>query len=102
MAPASGSRHSRRARSRKRRPCWCTLTIRLASTAGTHAPNSVLLQPPTLRLITAGRTTGRIHKAAVRDGMVPFRRSALLKAAYGETALEEISRVVPAEYLVED
>src|SRR5207245_8482770 len=46
--------HSRRARSRNWRPCWWHVTMMLASTSCVNDPSKVLLQPPILRLITAG------------------------------------------------
>src|SRR5262249_46452088 len=46
----------RRARSKKRLPGRWQVTIRLARTPCTSAPHRVLLQPPTLRVMTAGRS----------------------------------------------
>jgi hypothetical protein len=57
---------------------------------------------PVRRLIRAGRPPQEIQEAAVKEGMVPFRRSAMFKVGLGETSLEEVFRVVPAEYLIED
>ena len=51
------------------------------------------------RLIAASATTGEIEQAAIRNGMVEFRRSAMLKVAQGITSTEEILRDVPAEHL---
>ena len=43
-----------------------------------------------------------IREKAIEQKMVPFRQSALLKVARGETTTEEIFRVVPAEHLLSD
>lgn len=40
-----------------------------------------------------------IEEAAIANGMIEFRRGALLKVAMGVTSTEEIIRDVPAEYL---
>lgn len=50
-------------------------------------------------LIAASATTKEIEQAAIRNGMIEFRRSAMLKVAQGITSTEEILRDVPAEYL---
>jgi len=52
------------------------------------------------RLIADGQDDKEIFDEAVRHGMTDFRRSALLKVAQGVTTLEELFRVIPAEYLV--
>jgi type II secretory ATPase GspE/PulE/Tfp pilus assembly ATPase PilB-like protein len=63
----------------------------------------LLLATPSIRsLIMEGRTSHEIHRAAIREGTIPFRRSALLKIAAGMTTAEEVFRVVPAEYLIEE
>ena len=55
------------------------------------------------RLLADARPTEEIEQAAIRNGMVEFRRGALLKVAKGVTSTEELLRSVPAEYLgVED
>ncbi len=55
------------------------------------------------RLIADHSTAEQIAEAAGRNGMVPFRRGALLKVAKGVTSTEEILHAVPAEFLgIED
>jgi type II secretory ATPase GspE/PulE/Tfp pilus assembly ATPase PilB-like protein len=51
------------------------------------------------RLLSDARPTEEIEEAAIRHGMVEFRRGALLKVAKGVTSTEELLRSVPAEYL---
>ena len=51
------------------------------------------------RLIADSNSTSEIQDAAIRNGMIEFRRGALLKVAKGVTSTEEILRDVPAEYL---
>ncbi len=55
---------------------------------------------PDLRAMIDERApSSAIRKKAVEEGMVVFRHSALLKVAQGETSIEEVVRVLPAEYL---
>jgi type II secretory ATPase GspE/PulE/Tfp pilus assembly ATPase PilB-like protein len=55
------------------------------------------------RLIADHCTTDQIAEAAARNGMIPFRRGALLKVAKGMTSTEEVLHAVPAEFLgIED
>ncbi len=51
------------------------------------------------RLVSEARPYREIEQAAIRAGMVEFRRAALLKVARGVTSTEEVLRDVPAEYL---
>ncbi len=55
---------------------------------------------PNLRhLIAQGRPAKELEQAALAEGMMNFRRAGLLKVAQGQASLEEVIRVVPAEYL---
>jgi type II secretory ATPase GspE/PulE/Tfp pilus assembly ATPase PilB-like protein len=51
------------------------------------------------RLVARAATSHEIEDAAVKAGLVVFRRGALLKVAQGVTSTEEILRDVPAEHL---
>jgi type II secretory ATPase GspE/PulE/Tfp pilus assembly ATPase PilB-like protein len=51
------------------------------------------------RLVGRSATSHELEEAAVRAGLVVFRRGALLKVARGITTTEEILRDVPAEHL---
>lgn len=51
------------------------------------------------RLISDGGDDKEIFDEALSHGMIDFRRAGLLKIAQGATTLEELFRVVPAEYL---
>ena len=54
----------------------------------------------TLRqMVISERDTQHIQEEAIRQGMVEFRRNALLKVAQGFTSIEEILRVLPPEQL---
>jgi len=53
-------------------------------------------------LIAEARPAREIHEQALKDGMLDFRRSALLKVARGLTSTEEVFRVVPTEHLLLD
>ena len=50
-------------------------------------------------LISEGATADHIQSQAVAEGMVEFRRGAMVKVAQGETSTEEVLRTVPTEYL---
>ncbi|MDP6443163.1 MAG: type II/IV secretion system protein, partial [Pirellulaceae bacterium] len=53
-----------------------------------------------LRRLTARMAVSReIHQAAVDNGMVDFRKSAMLKVSQGLTNIEDLLRDVPAECL---
>ena len=55
------------------------------------------------RLLADAHTTEEIEQVAIENGMIEFRRGALLKVAQGVTSTEELLRGVPAEYLgIED
>jgi type II secretory ATPase GspE/PulE/Tfp pilus assembly ATPase PilB-like protein len=55
--------------------------------------------PAIRRLIDEKAGVNELRKQALEDGLVEFRRSALLKVAQGMTSIEEIVRVLPTEYL---
>lgn len=52
-------------------------------------------------LVAQGADTNAIRDQALADGMRDFKSNALLKVARGVTAIEEVFRVIPAEYLDE-
>ncbi|XAM01101.1 GspE/PulE family protein [Phycisphaeraceae bacterium D3-23] len=52
-------------------------------------------------LVSKGADTTKIREQALNDGMRDFKSNALLKVARGVTAIEEVFRVIPAEYLDE-
>ncbi|HZL89361.1 MAG TPA: ATPase, T2SS/T4P/T4SS family, partial [Pirellulaceae bacterium] len=51
------------------------------------------------QMVLAGRPTEDIQKQAIAQGMVEFRRAAMLKVAQGVTSTEEVLRELPTEYL---
>ena len=51
-------------------------------------------------LIAAGVPASQIREQAIKDGMLEFRKAALLKVARGETSTEEVFRVIPTEELL--
>jgi len=53
-------------------------------------------------LIAEGRPAREVHDQAIKEGMVDFRRGALLKVAQGLTSTEEVFRVIPTEHLLLD
>ena len=50
-------------------------------------------------VIVGGGTARELQEAAVQNGMIEFRRGALLKVAHGETSVEEVLRDLPGEQL---
>lgn len=69
--------------------------------AGRTGVFEMLRVTPDIRaLVDATAPVQAIRKRAVEDGMVEFRQAAVIKLAQGQTALEEVVRVLPAEYLV--
>ncbi len=60
----------------------------------------VMTMTSTLRdLISHGADTNKLRDQARLEGTLDFKANALLKVARGETSIEEVFRVVPAEYL---
>jgi type II secretory ATPase GspE/PulE/Tfp pilus assembly ATPase PilB-like protein len=55
--------------------------------------------PDIRQLIDERATTQAIRQKAIEGGMIEFRQSALVKVAQGQTSIEEVIRVMPAEYL---
>jgi general secretion pathway protein E len=68
--------------------------------AGRTGLFEVMPVTPGLRhLLEDGASVAAVRKRAVDDGMMEFRHAALLKVADGVTSLEEVTRVLPTEYL---
>lgn len=51
-------------------------------------------------LIAYARPARELRDKAVEEGMIQFRQAALLKVARGQTSIEEVFRVIPAEHLL--
>jgi len=51
------------------------------------------------QLVSNGADTNHLRDQAHKDGMLDFKSNALLKVAQGLTSIEEVFRVIPAEYL---
>ncbi|QDU95367.1 GspE/PulE family protein [Lignipirellula cremea] len=51
------------------------------------------------RLVSDARPSREIEQAAIKNGMIEFRRAALLRVAQGVTSTEEMMQEVPSEYL---
>ncbi len=51
------------------------------------------------QMVLAGRPTDDVQKQAIEQGMIEFRRAAMLKVAQGITSTEEVLRELPTEYL---
>lgn len=71
-------------------------------TARTGIVEVLRVTPKIRRMILKRAKTGEIRDAAVEQGMLDLRRSALLKVAQGVTSMEEVMRVIPAEHLLPD
>ena len=55
--------------------------------------------PDIRRMIDERASTADLRQKAIEEGMVEFRHAALLKVAQGLSTIEEVVRVLPAEYL---
>jgi type II secretory ATPase GspE/PulE/Tfp pilus assembly ATPase PilB-like protein len=51
------------------------------------------------QMVLAGRPTEDLQRQAIAQGMIEFRRAAMLKVAQGITSTEEVLRELPTEYL---
>lgn len=68
--------------------------------AGRTGLFEVLMVTPGVRaLLEEAAPVAAIRTRAVTEGMMEFRHAALLKVAAGLTSLEEVTRVLPMEYL---
>jgi type II secretory ATPase GspE/PulE/Tfp pilus assembly ATPase PilB-like protein len=68
--------------------------------AGRTGVFEMLTVSPAIRALIDERSPASlIRKKAIEEGMIECRRSALLRIAQGETSIEEVVRVLPAEYL---
>jgi len=62
----------------------------------------VMTVTPALRsMIATSATAQQIRQKAIEEGMIGVRQAALLAVARGVTSVEEVFRVVPAEFLLE-
>src|SRR5262245_21702594 len=52
--------------------------------------------PEVRRLLVQGESASAVARQAISEGMIDFRRAALLKVAEGVTTFDEIQRVVPS------
>ena len=69
--------------------------------AGRTGVFEMLAVTPAIReLIDQSAPVSAIRKKAVEEGMIEFRHAAVLKVAQGLTSIEEVVRVLPAEYLL--
>lgn len=50
-------------------------------------------------MVSHGAETHKLREQAMKDGALDFKSNALLKVARGITSIEEVFRVIPAEYL---
>jgi type II secretory ATPase GspE/PulE/Tfp pilus assembly ATPase PilB-like protein len=53
-------------------------------------------------MIASEAPAAKIREQAIKDGMLEFRKAALLKVARGETSTEEVFRVIPTDELMLD
>ena len=53
-------------------------------------------------LIATSAPASAVREQAIKDGMLEFRKAALLKVARGETSTEEVFRTIPGEELLMD
>ena len=59
----------------------------------------MMVTPGVRALLAAGASVAAVRNKAVAEGMMEFRHAALIKVASGLTSLEEVTRVLPIEYL---
>jgi general secretion pathway protein E len=72
------------------------LECRMTGYAGRVGIYEILLMSPEIRkLITPATDVARIRDVALREGMKPLRISGAMKAAAGDTTLDEIIKVAP-------
>jgi type II secretory ATPase GspE/PulE/Tfp pilus assembly ATPase PilB-like protein len=71
--------------------------------AGRTGVFEVMQVTPAIRALIANNAPARsVRDQAIKDGMVEFRKAALLAVARGETTTEEVFRVIPTEELLHE
>ncbi len=80
-------------------PGGCEACFEIGYSGRTGIFELMTLKNEIRRLIMNARPAEEIQEAAIRNGMLEFRRGALVKVAQGITSTEEVVRDVPAEYL---
>jgi type II secretory ATPase GspE/PulE/Tfp pilus assembly ATPase PilB-like protein len=80
-------------------PKGCMECYMTGYTGRTGVFEVLAVSPDIRRLIDERAPTAAVRRKAVDEGLVEIRHSAMLKVAQGETSIEEVVRVVPAEYL---
>jgi type II secretory ATPase GspE/PulE/Tfp pilus assembly ATPase PilB-like protein len=80
-------------------PVGCEKCHHVGYAARTGLFEIMTLNQEIRKLLGESRPAEDIEEAAIRYGMIEFRRGALLKVAQGTTSTEEILRDVPAEFL---
>ncbi|MCC6679297.1 MAG: type II/IV secretion system protein [Phycisphaeraceae bacterium] len=53
-------------------------------------------------LISSGATAAQIRRQSIEEGMIDFRKAAMLHVARGVTSTEEVFRAIPFEHLLQD
>jgi type II secretory ATPase GspE/PulE/Tfp pilus assembly ATPase PilB-like protein len=81
-------------------PVGCSACFNTGYAGRTGVFEMLRVSPAIRELIDGSAPVSAIRRKAVEDGMIEFRQSALLKVAHGLTSIEEVVRVLPAEYLV--
>jgi type II secretory ATPase GspE/PulE/Tfp pilus assembly ATPase PilB-like protein len=80
-------------------PKGCPACYRTGYAARTGVFELLSINREIRKLIVQRQPIQVIQQKAVEGGLIPFRQSALLKVARGDTSIEEVFRVVPSEYL---
>ena len=83
-------------------PGRCDACLHSGYTGRTGVFEILSVSRPMRRLIAEARPVREIFQQAIQDGMIEFRKAALLKVARGYTSIEEIFRTVPSEYLADE
>ncbi|SRR5579883_1368314 len=80
-------------------PVGCPTCFETGFAGRTAVFEMLRIGPSIRRLIAEDVSTQAIRTQAIREGLVEFRHSALIKVAQGITSIEEVIRVLPGEYL---
>jgi type II secretory ATPase GspE/PulE/Tfp pilus assembly ATPase PilB-like protein len=81
-------------------PARCEQCFHEGYTGRTGVFEMMRLNTEIRKLMARHRSAREIRAAAVEQGMLDLRRSALLKVADGVTSLEEVVLEIPVEYLM--
>jgi len=83
-------------------PGGCDNCHHTGYTSRTGVFEILAITPQTRKMILEQRNVRDMEKQAISEGMLEFRRSALVRVAQGVTSMEEVFRVIPSDFMLDE